>query len=205
MGSTDVEGRARPAGRASVARVGGVVGSLALVSWLVVTGSSAVFTDATDSTGNSFTAGDIDLVDDDAGSALFTVSDMEPGQSVSDCIEVTYQGSIPDPSGVVVYSGGFADSGTFGTFLNLTVEEGTGGSFGDCTGFVPDGAPIASDTLTGFDGTFVDYASGAGTWDPAGTPESKAYRITVQLDPAADDTQQGASVSGLTLTWEIQS
>jgi hypothetical protein len=38
-----------------------------------------------------------------------------------------------------------------------------------------------------------------------GTPESKAYRITVQLDASADDAQQGASVSGLTLTWEIQS
>lgn len=205
MHSSDDDGRSRPLRPASVARVGGVVGSLALVSWLVVSGSSAVFTDATDSAGNSFTAGDIDLVDDDTGSALFTVAAMEPGQAVSDCIEVTYQGSIPDPSGVVVYSGGYADSGTLGTFLNLTVEEGTGGAFGDCTGFVPDGPSIVSDTLAGFDGTFVDYASGAGSWDPAGTPESKTYRITVGLDPSADDSQQGASVSGLTLTWEIQS
>ena len=41
--------------------------SLLLVSGLIVTTSRAAFTNATDNTGNSFTAGTVDLVDDDLG------------------------------------------------------------------------------------------------------------------------------------------
>ncbi len=190
---------------AAVARIVAVLGSLALVSWLVVSGSAAVFTGTTASSGNSFTAGDIQLVDDDLGSALFTVADMEPGQTVVDCIQVTYQGSIPDPSGVVVYSGGYVDSGDFATYLNLTIDEGTGGSFGDCTGFTYENTIESGTTLAGFDTTHTNYATGAGVWDPASTPVSKTYRITVQLDAGAPNAEQGESVTALTFTWEIQS
>ncbi len=192
-------------GWAAVARIVAVLGSLALVSWLVVTGSSAVFTDATSSGGNSFTAGDVDLVDDDLGSALFTVADMEPGQTVIDCIQVTYQGSVPDPSGVVVYSGGYVDSGDFATYLNLTIDEGSGGSFGDCSGFTYENTIESGGTLADFDTTHTNYATGAGVWDPASTPVSKTYRITVELDAAAPNAEQGESVTALTFTWEIQS
>ena len=195
----------RPASRATLARVIGVLGSLALVSWLVVTGSAAVFSATTDSTGNSFTAGDVDLIDDDLGSVLFTVADMEPGETAVDCILVTYQGSIPDPSGVVVYSGGYTDSGDFGTYLNLTIDEGTGGSFGDCTGFTFESTIQSGDTLAAFDGASTNYATGVGVWDPVGTPESKTYRISVELDAAAPNAEQGESVTALTFTWEIQS
>ncbi len=195
----------RGRGWAALARIVAVLGSLAVVSWLVVTGSAAVFTATTSSSGNSFTAGDIDLVDDDLGSALFTVADMEPGQTVVDCIQVTYQGSIPDPSGVVVYSGGYVDSGDFATYLNLTIDEGTGGSFGDCTGFTYENTIESGTTLAGFDTTHTNYATGAGVWDPASTPVSKTYRITVELDAAAPNAEQGESVTALTFTWEIQS
>jgi len=195
----------RGRGRASLARIVGVIGSLALVSWMVVIGSSAVFSDTTDSTGNAFVAGDIDLVDDDLGSVLFNLSDMEPGESVTDCIEVTYQGSIPDPSGVVIYSGGYVDSGDFDTYLNLTIEEGTGGSFGDCLLFTLENTIESLGTLSDFDTDHTDYASGTGVWDPSGTPESKSYRITVELDSGAPNAEQNESVTALTFTWEIQS
>ena len=70
---------------------------------------------------------------------MFSVTDMAPGQSVTKCIVVTYQGSIADPNAVKLYSGGLTDSGTLADHLNLTVEEGSGGTFADCTGFAPSG------------------------------------------------------------------
>lgn len=181
------------------------VASMVVVSMVVVTSSIAAFSDTTQSTGNTFSTGTVDLVDDDLAAAIFTVSGMVPGDSVTDCITVTYQGTVADPSGVRVYSGGYTDSGTLASHLNLTIEEGTGGSFGDCTGFTTENTIESGTTLAGFDSTHTDYATGAGVWDPASTPVSKTYRITVVLDAATPDAQQGASVTAMTFTWEVQS
>lgn len=188
-----------------VAIVAASIASLVAVSSLIVTSSIAAFTDTTTNSGNSFSTGTIQLVDDDLDVAMFSVSELVPGQSATDCIVVTYQGSVPDPSAVKLYSGGYTDSGDLGTFLNLTVEEGTGGSFGDCTGFTAENTIESGGTLAAFDTTHTDYATGAGVWDPAATPASKTYRVTVELDAAAPDSEQGESVTALTFTWEVQS
>jgi predicted ribosomally synthesized peptide with SipW-like signal peptide len=195
----------RRGGWAAIARVSGLAVSLVVASAVVITTSVAVFTDTTDNTGNSFTAGDVDLVDDDSAATMFTVTNMVPGDSVTDCIVVTYQGAITDPAAVRLYSGGYTDSGDFDTYLNLTIEEGTGGSFGDCTGFTLQNTIETGGTLSDFDTAHTSYATGAGVWDPSGTPESKTYRVTVELDSAAPDAEQGESVTALTFTWEVQS
>jgi hypothetical protein len=169
-----------------------------------VQSSNAAFTDQTQSTGNSFTTGTVTLTDDDGAAALFSVSNMEPGQTVVDCIEVTYSGTVVDPSAVKLYTGGYTDSGTLATFLNLTVEEGTGGVFGNCTGFTLENTIESGTTVAGFDTAHTNYATGAGVWDPAGTPETKTYRVTVELDAATPDGQQGESVTTLLFNWEIQ-
>lgn len=182
-----------------------LVASLVGISLLVVTSSIAAFTDTTSSTGNSFSTGTIDLIDDDLAAAMFSVTNLIPGQSVTDCIEVTYQGSVADPAAVKVYSGGYTDSGDLGTYLNVTIEEGTGGTFGDCTGFSLENAIESGGTLADFDTAHTNYATGAGVWDPSATPESKTYRVTVGLDAAAPDSEQGESVTAMTITWEVQS
>jgi predicted ribosomally synthesized peptide with SipW-like signal peptide len=179
--------------------------SLALVAVLVVGGTNAAFSDTTENASNSLSAGTVDLVDDDSGSAMFSVSNMLPGQIVTKCIVVTYQGTVTNPSAVKLYSGGFIDSGSLGTYLKLTVEEGTGGTFSSCTGFTT-GTTIISDlALATFNTTYTNYLNGAGSWDPATTPESKTFRLTVQMDSATPNSQQGKSVTGLTFTWEVQS
>ncbi len=99
---------------------------------MVLTASQAAFSDTTSNSSNSFSTGNVELVDDDSGSAAFNVTNMAPGDTVEQCIEVTYQGSIADPSAVKLYSGGLTDSGTLAAHLDLTIEEGTGGSFGSC-------------------------------------------------------------------------
>lgn len=203
--SSDPERRSLPSAPQLMVWAAALFASFALISAFVITSSIAVFTSSTDAAGNSFSAGTIDLVDDDLAAVMFTATDMYPGQSVTDCITVTYQGTIADPSAVRLYSGGYTDSGDLGSYLNLTVEEGTGGSFGDCTGFVLENAIESGGTFVDFDSTHTSYATGAGVWDPASTPVSKTYRVTVALDVAAPDAEQGESVTAQTFTWEVQS
>jgi predicted ribosomally synthesized peptide with SipW-like signal peptide len=209
MPASTADGRERSTTRGAFFSVAAVivafVVSLVAVSILVVTSSIAVFSDSTSNAGNSFTAGTVTLVDDDASAAMFTVTGMLPGQSVTDCIEVTYQGTAPDPGGVKVYSGGYTDSGDLDTYLNLTIEEGTGGSFGDCTGFTSSNTIESGGTLSDFDTAHTNYGNGAGVWDPASTPVSTTYRVTVELDGAAPDAEQGESITAMTITWEVQS
>lgn len=170
----------------------------------VLTATRAAFSDTTSNSGNSFSAGTVDLVDDDSDSALFTVTNLVPGQSVTRCIEVTYQGTIANPGAVRLYSGGLVDSGSLASELDLTVEEGTGGTFATCTGFNPS-VVIESGTLADFDTDHTAYSSGVGSWDPSATPDSRTYRITVALSSSAANSAQGQSVTGLTFTWEVQS
>ena len=184
-----------------------VVASVALliVSALIVTTSRAAFTTTTDNAGNSFTAGDVVLVDDDLAVSRFTVTDMEPGTTVTSCIVVTYNGSV-DPSLVKLYSGGFTDSGNYGDYLNVTIDEGVGGTFASCAGFVEDdaGAEFAN-TLTFMDANHTNYGNGFGEWDPSVAGQFKTYQITVELDAATPDAEQNESATALTFTWEVQS
>lgn len=189
----------------AILRVVVVMLAMALASWLVVRSSDAAFSGTTDNLTSSVAAGTVDIVDDDLAAALFTVTGLLPGQSVTECITVTYQGTVADPSAVRIYSGGYTDSGDFATVLNLTIDEGAGGSFGDCTGFVLGTTIESGGTLADFDTAHSSYATGAGSWDPASTPESKTYRVTLELDAATPDAEQGESVTALTLTWETQS
>ena len=177
--------------------------SLLLVSLLVTRASNAAFTDSTENVGSSFSAGDIELVDDDTGSAMFTVADMAPGDPAQqECITVTYQGSIPDPDVVQLYSGGLTDGG-LAPHLDVVVEEGTGGGSASCVGFVA-GSTIFTGTLEGFDTAHTSYATGAGSWDPSGTPESRSYQVTVTLGTDTPNAAQGTDAQ-IDFTWEIQS
>jgi hypothetical protein len=183
----------------------GCLGAL-LSGVLVLTTSRAAFSAQTDNTTNSVGAGDVTLTDDDSGSAMFTISNMAPDDAaVVECIEVTYSGTIADPGDVRLFSGGFTDSGSLADELDITVEVGTGGSFGDCTGFSSASTIFTTDTLTAFDTAHSDYASGAVGWNPSSTPESRTFRFTVDLPTSASSSVQGDSVTDLTFTWEAQS
>jgi hypothetical protein len=205
MAKFDLESKRTRSGIAWALRLGGLAAALLVASLLVMRSSDAAFTSTTANSGNSFSAGTVDLVDDDAATAIFTISNMKPSDTVQGCITVTYQGTVVDPSAVKLYSPGYTDSGTFADYLNVTVEEGSGGSFASCAGFVSDLTIVDAMTLSTFASTYTDYTNGAGVWDPSGTPESKTYRFTVALDGATPNAQQGASVTGLTFTWEVQS
>lgn len=185
-------------------QLGAGVASLALISLLVLQVSSAAFTAKTSNSANSWATGQVALTDDagDPAVAMFDVSGMVPGQTVTRCIEVTYTGSA-DPEPVKLYASG-ADSG-LGQYLDVTVTEGSGSTFGDCGGtFVADpaqGAQIVSATLADFKTAHTNFSNGAGIWDPTTTGDKRVYQFVVQLNANTPDSAQNASAAA-TFTWE---
>ncbi len=191
--------------RNRIIRSGGIVLGFLVASGIVLQMSWAAFSSVTDNDSNSVTAGTVLLTDDDSAAAMFSVAGMVPGDVVVRCIRVTSGGTVANPGAVKLYSGGYTDSSTLGSYLNLTVDEGTGGTFADCTGFGVVNTIVNAQTLVAFDAARTSYANGVGVWDPATTPETITYRFTIEMDPATPNTHQGESVTNLTFVWEIQS
>lgn len=181
-------------------RIFAALAALALVSLMVLRTSSAAFVDTTDNSGNSWEAGEVLLSDDDSSAAMFTVSNMTPNNAVVKCITVTYDGTVAT-SGVKLYGQSLSGTG-LDSYLNTTVEEGAGGSFGSCSGFVSSGT-IYNGTLANFASTKTDYGSGVGTWAPSAAGQTKTYRFTLSV--ADDNAAQGLTATSGVFTWEVQS
>lgn len=169
---------------------------LVLASFAVWRTSSAAFSASTSNAGNSWAAGTVTIGDNDSGVALFNATALTPGATDSRCIVVSYSGTVA--AGVRLYAGAVA--GGLAAYLDLTVEEGTGGGSGSCSTFSPTGTLFAG-TLSGF-GAQSDFATGVGTWSPLGAGETRTYRFSyaIQNDNAAQG-QTGAA----NFVWEARS
>lgn len=170
--------------------------ALVASSALVFNASHAAFSANTTNGVNNWTAGSLALVDDDVNVAMFNVTGLKPGSTGSKCINVTYNGDIA--AAVKLYGTGV--TGTLGSYLNLTVEEGTGGTTASCTGFTG-GTSIYSGTLAAFGTGKTDFATGIGSFAPTGSAQSKSYRFTYTL--ADNNLAQGQTASA-TFKWEAQ-
>jgi hypothetical protein len=176
------------------------VALLLAVVLIAVRSTTAAFTATTANAANSWSAGTVALTDDDAGTAMFTVTGLTPGDTNTRCITVSYSGSAD--AAVRLY--GSITGGTgLGTYLNLTVERGAGGSFANCTGFVS-AESVYSGTLAGFTSTHTGFANGAGSWAPiGGAPvDTMTYRFTTTLQD--NNAAQGLNATAA-FTWEAQS
>ncbi len=167
----------------------------------------AAFTATTANPGERVTTAEVVLTDDDGGSALFTITGMLPGDSVTRCVTVTYAGTASLSGPVRVYATG--TSGGLGSYLRFTIEEGAGSTSAACAGFTPATtvydatrpAPGAG-TLAAFTAARASYASGVGAWTPAASGQSRSYRFTLEL--MADNGGQGATVQ-TTMNWTVRS
>ena len=106
---------------------------------LVWASSYSAFSATTASPTNNWTSGTVALADDDANTALFTASNLKPGATGAQCITVTSTGSLA--STVKLYGTNYATTNDFASQLTLTVQQGTGGSFGTWPGARPGGRP----------------------------------------------------------------
>lgn len=178
------------------------------VSAVVVAQSSyAAFSATTVNPTNNWNSGTVVLADDDANSALFTASNLKPGSTGTKCIAVTSTGSLP--SAVKLYGTNPATTNLFSSQINLSVVQGTGGTFSDCTGFtaLATGSSVYSGTLAAFGSSATNFATGlpaANTWTTTGAPtETRTYQFTYTVNPAAPNTVQASSAS-IGFTWEAQ-
>ncbi len=180
-----------------------------LAGGLVWQGSQAAFTATTRNAGNAWSTGQVLLTDDDKGVAGFTVENMVPGDSGEKCITVTSGSTVAGE--VRAYVANLAPAKGLEDRITFKVEVGEGGSFADCTGFVPADRPGAPGPLplSTLNNVNNNYATGGAAWETAGTPgESRTYRgswafNTDGMDQGQVDALQGARVS-VDLVWELQ-
>jgi hypothetical protein len=182
--------------------------AILLAGALVWSGSQAAFTATTRNAGNAWSTGSLALTDDDRGVAGFTVESMVPGDSGEQCIVIT---SGSDVAGEVrVYAENINSTRGLENYIFFDVERGTGGSFGDCTGFVSAENDVPALPLSALRTANYDYATGGSPWTTTGTPgEQTTYRGTWRFDTTGlsqqqVDALQGGSVS-MDMVWELQS
>jgi len=195
-----------PPSRRAVRAVGWLVWPVvaAIASVVVGQASYASFSAKVSNGGNSFSVGSVVLGDDDSGSALFSLSNLKPGDSGSRCLAVTSTGSLP--SLVRLYATDASSANGLGGQVALTITQGTGGGFGSCSGFVAlkSGSQLYSGTVAGFTGAATSYATGLGSWAPTGTAaEGRSYQLVYTVSSTIPDSAQGGTAA-FSLTWEAQ-
>ncbi len=166
---------------------------------LAFQGTGAAFSATTENAGDAFTAGTVTLSDNDAGTAMFPMLNMEPNDPAVACIEVPYSGTLDHQ--VRTYGAITAGDG-LEAYLDLTIERGDGtcAAFGTSTAVWTNGT---DGDLGIFLGAATNYATGVDNWSPTGggPDDVVPYRFTMALQ---DNTlAQGKTVT-VTFTWEAQ-
>jgi hypothetical protein len=193
--------------RKHVAVLGRTVTPLAMlaVGALVFQASHAVFSDTTVNPGDTWSAGQINLSDDDGSTALFTVSNAKAGDTGNKCIVVSSSAAQTYTTAVKIYASSIvAATNSLDSNITLKIEEGTGGTFANCTGFSA-GATLYNSTLSGFTSTYTNFSNGLATsFAPTGgSLQSKVFKFTWTLSAGAANSVQGGT-AGTAFTWEAQ-
>lgn len=167
-------------------------------------GTFSAFSSSTENPGNKIDSGTVALSDNDSGSALYSVTGAKAGTSVDRCITVTYSGDLD--ADVKLY---LPDAvGALAQYVDMTVTPGTDAtpSFGDCTGFVADGAPLFTGTLQGFRTAHSGWANGLvdnpGATSKWGQGDTVTYRV--QLTVQDDNNAQGKVTGTHRIMWEAR-
>jgi hypothetical protein len=120
---------------------------------------------------------------------------LKPGSTATKCITVTYSGNLA--SSVKLYGASY--TGTLGTYLNLSIDQGTGATNAACASYSNTGS-IYSGTLAGFVGASSNFGNGIGTFTPSATATA-SYRFTYTVQ----DTNSAMNLtSTVGFTWEVQ-
>lgn len=196
---------ARPARRTAwLLATGTTAACLAASAAVVWQASYSAFSASTGNPTSNWAAGSVALSDDDANTAMFTASNLKPGSTGNRCIAVTSTGSLP--AAVKLYGTSAATTNALSSWITLSISQGTGGSFGSCTGFTPlaSGSSVYSGTLASFASSATGYGNGVGTWTPTGSgSDTRVFQIGYTFDPAAPNSTEGGTAS-IGFTWEAQ-
>lgn len=180
----------------------GIAGSVAAF------GVFSAFSSQTSNPGNSFSAGTVNISDNDGGVASYSVSGGKPGSTQSSCVRVVYTGSLD--ADVKLYT---PDTiGTLGPYVNLSIQPGTQATPNmNCSGFTPVGSAAYSGTLSAWATAHNSWANGlsvlpsisATKW---ATNDAVVYKITATLadDNNANGVTSSMSTGAHSFVWEAQ-
>lgn len=179
-----------------------------LLGGVVALGVFGLFSATTQNSGNEISAGTIAISDNDAGSAMFNITNAKPGDSWTRCIKVSYNGSLPADVKLYELGGG----GQLSPYLTLKLEQGTQAesTFPSCTGFTPDGTNGTGTIYEGpgFGSIGSTYETGAPVvpfgktiWSPG---ESLVFRATITFAADAPELAQGATTGAFTIAAEAR-
>ena len=159
----------------------------------------SAFTSVTASEANTFSAGSLTLTDNDAGTALFSLQGLTPGDAATRCLRVDLDTTEGLTSTVKLYGSTVDAARPLSPYLHVTITRGrdaapagtTAAQKLGCTGFAADaGAPLYDGTLEDFpDGEAAAIADPDGTWTDG---DHAVYRISATLEDT--DAAQGGDV-----------
>jgi hypothetical protein len=127
----------------------------------------------------------------DATGPLFASSNLEPGAARTQCIALTYAGR--DGTSLRMAA---ATSGQLGDYLDLTIAVGTGGSYGNCSGFA--GSQVYSGTLADFAARYADPSAGLALDNGAAAAGAVSIRFTLRLQ---DDNRAQGQTAESSFVW----
>ncbi len=180
--------------------------ALAACALVAVAGSSlvvwqsayATFADSAGPVAATASTGTLTLTDDDAGTTLFTVSDLKPGDTGTRCMRVTANGT--SPADVRLYGTGRSGTAGLAAAMTLTVRLGTGGT-PTCNGFTST-STVYTGTLAGF--TAEGFATGLGSWSaPGRVATTRTYQLVWSLPTSAPLSAEGGTAA-VSFVWEAQ-
>ncbi|WP_189114796.1 hypothetical protein [Pilimelia terevasa] len=183
----------------------GTVGLVASASVLWSSAQSA-FNATTTNPNNSMSMGSVAISDNDSNVALFTASNLLPGNTATSCIVVTYSGSATGT--VKLYTSsynatdGAADGAVLGTWLKMLIQVGTG-TCGAPVGLTDITAATPGDTMATVSGK-TTFANGYGTgWTSAASGNTRVFRFTYTVDASTPQTAMGDGIT-TNFVWEAQ-
>ena len=176
--------------RATTFRATAIVGGFLLAILMIMTVSRAAFTATTTNSGNSWTAGTLELTNDQASTALFEVPDVAPGDSGSDCIAIIHSGVDAD----VVLSAINASGTGLQTRLDVTI-----------TRFAGNACDAGSSWLV-YDGKLNAFTGDVSspTWDTSVLGHTQHYKIEWALPDTVGNGYQGRTATAA-FTWQATS
>ncbi|MEN8115278.1 MAG: hypothetical protein ABFS21_12920, partial [Actinomycetota bacterium] len=177
--------------RATTFRATAIVGGFLLALLMIMTVSRAAFSDTTDNTDNSWAAGEVRLTDDDGGLALFTATNIAPGDNGDGCIAVIYEGTVT--AAVVLSSVSTAGSTGLAPALDVTIDRYPDAG---CAGTA---SPVFAGTLAAANG-----ASFPDSWTATAFGETQYYGITWTFQSGAGNSYQGTGAEAA-FTWQATS
>lgn len=174
-----------------------LIAALAFVTGLLIAAviilivSRTTFTAQTSTEPNTWSTGTVVLTNDHSGSSVFNATNLKPGDTDTEVVQVQYTGSIAVD--VHMYAESAVSSPSLADYIDLAVNAGNSptGPFnqGTWTG-----------TLTALQGlTFTDAVL---PWSTTGSgSESRYYQIQYTLNSGTPNAMQGQTTTSV-FTWE---